>query len=88
LGSFLAPREICILLEEILRRMPDLNVDEAGVEPYPTIPLVAGFKTMPASFTPGARMGRLGLGVAPPARSVRELARLAELAAEDEGLPD
>ena len=88
LGSILAPREISILLEELLHRMPDLHVDEEGVQAYPSIPLVAGFKTMPASFTPGARMGRLGVGLAPPARSERELARLAELAAQGDDLPD
>jgi cytochrome P450 len=87
LGSFLAPREISILFEELLSRMPDLRVEEAGVEAYPSIPLVAGFKTMPASFTPGLRRGRLGVEAAPPARSERDLARLAKLAAEGDDLP-
>jgi cytochrome P450 len=81
-GSFLAPREIAILLAELLRRMPDLTVDEAGVEAYPSVPLVAGFKSMPARFSPGPRIGRIETSAAPPSRGERELARAAELAAE------
>jgi cytochrome P450 len=81
LGSVLAPREVSILLDEMLRRMPDLQVDEAGVRPYETIPLVAGFRAMPATFTPGPQIGRISTEGLPPARGERELLRTAELAA-------
>jgi len=53
LGAFLAPAEMTVLLEEVLRRMPDFAIDESKVVRYPTIPLVNGYIAMPASFTPG-----------------------------------
>jgi cytochrome P450 len=84
LGSVLAPREVSILVAEILRRMPDLRVDEAGVRAYETIPLVAGFRAMPATFTPGPKIGLISTDGLPPARGERELQRTAELAAEDD----
>lgn len=83
LGSFLAPREMAILLTEILARMPDLRVDESGVRPYETIPLAGGFKAMPATFTPGRRTGRFPVDSLPPARSERDRARVAQAAAEE-----
>jgi cytochrome P450 len=81
LGSFLAPREMAILLTEVLTRMPDLRVDEAAVRPYETIPLVAGFKAMPATFTPGPKTGRFATEGPPPARGERDRARAAQEAA-------
>jgi cytochrome P450 len=81
LGSFLAPREMAILLTEVLARMPDLHVDEAAVRPYETIPLVAGFKAMPATFTPGPRIGRFPADGLPPERGERDRARAAQEAA-------
>jgi cytochrome P450 len=81
LGSFLAPREMTILLTEVLTRMPDLYVDEAAVHPYETIPLVAGFKAMPATFTPGPKTGRFATDGPPPERGERDKARAAQEAA-------
>jgi cytochrome P450 len=83
LGSFLAPREMAILLAEVLTRMPDLHVDEAAVRPYETIPLVAGFKAMPATFTPGPKAGRFATDGPPPARSERGRVRAAQQAASE-----
>jgi cytochrome P450 len=83
LGSFLAPREVGILIGEILQRMPDLHIDEDGVEPYETIPLVSGYRAMPATFTPGPKIGLISTDGLPPARSERDLRRAAELARED-----
>lgn len=83
LGSFLAAREMAILLEEVLRRLPDLAVDESGVEAYPSVPLVAGFRAMPAMFSPGPRTGRVSTDGVPPARGARELLAAARLATED-----
>jgi cytochrome P450 len=85
LGSFLAPCEVGILIEEILRRMPDLHVDEAGVLAYDSIPLVSGYRAMPATFTPGPKIGRISTDGLPPARSERDLQRAAELASEEAG---
>jgi cytochrome P450 len=89
LGSFLAPREVAILLSETLRRMPDLRVDESGVRPYEVIPLVSGFRAMPATFTPGRKLGLIPADGLPPTRSERDLLRSAELAsASAEADPD
>jgi cytochrome P450 len=88
LGSFLAPREVGILVGEILRRMPDLKVNEAGVRAYESIPLVGGFRAMPATFTPGSKIGRISTEGLPPARGERELQRTAELAADTDAEPD
>jgi cytochrome P450 len=83
LGSFLAPREMAILLEEILLRMPDLTVDESRVRAYESIPLVAGFQAMPAAFTLGPKTGRVSTLGVPPARDARALLAAAELAADE-----
>jgi cytochrome P450 len=83
LGSFLAPREVAILLSETLRRMPDLRVDESGVRPYEVIPLVSGFRAMPATFTPGRKLGLIPTDGLPPTRSERDLMRSAELASAE-----
>lgn len=56
LGAFLAPAEMAVLLEEVLRRMPDYAIDPGTVVRYPTIPLVNGYVAMPATFTPGERV--------------------------------
>jgi cytochrome P450 len=78
LGSFLAPREVGILLGEVLRRMPDLTVNEADVRAHETIPLASGYLAMPATFTPGPKTGNISTEGLPPARSARDLARYAE----------
>lgn len=56
LGAFLAPAELILLLEEVLKRMPDYTIDFDEVRQYPTIPLVNGYLAMPAMFTPGERV--------------------------------
>jgi cytochrome P450 len=56
LGAFLAPAELTVLLEEVLRRMPDYAIDVERVVHYPTIPLVNGYIAMPATFNPGERV--------------------------------
>lgn len=56
LGAFLAPAEMRLLLEEVLRRLPDYEIDEAAAVHYPTIPLINGWIAMPATFTPGVRV--------------------------------
>jgi len=83
LGSFLAPCEVGILIEEILRRMPDLTVEKASVVPYETIPLASGYRAMQATFSPGPKIGSIATDGLPPARSERDLLRAAELASEE-----
>ena len=56
LGAFLAPAEMRLLLEEVLRRIPDYEIDVDAVVHYPTIPLINGWIAMPATFTPGPRV--------------------------------
>lgn len=56
LGAFLAPAEMRLLLEEVLRRLPDYEIDTDRVVHYPTIPLINGYIAMPATFTPGRRV--------------------------------
>jgi hypothetical protein len=63
--------------------MPDLRVDESGVRPYEVIPLVSGFRAMPATFTPGRKLGLIPTDGLPPTRSERDLLRSAELASAE-----
>jgi len=54
LGQNLARADIRILMTEILRRIPDFEVELDGVEPYTSIPMVNGFTSMPMRFSPSA----------------------------------
>lgn len=56
LGAPLAQAEMTVLLEEVLRRLPDYRIDASRVVRYPTIPLVNGYIAMPATFSPGVRV--------------------------------
>ncbi len=56
LGAFLAPAEMRLLLEAVLRRLPDYEIDVSAVVHYPTIPLINGWIAMPATFPPGPRV--------------------------------
>ncbi|HXA59116.1 MAG TPA: hypothetical protein VNW94_08150, partial [Streptosporangiaceae bacterium] len=40
-----------------LDRMPDYVCDPAGAEHYQTIGIIQGMKHLPATFTPGPRIG-------------------------------
>ncbi|HVA09671.1 MAG TPA: cytochrome P450 [Acidimicrobiales bacterium] len=53
IGADLSTAELEVYLEEVLRRLPDLDVDLDRSPRYPVMPLVNGFITMPATFTPG-----------------------------------
>jgi cytochrome P450 len=57
LGSNFARAEFTIMLEQVLARMPDYTLDRAGTEHYESIGVVNGFVKMPATFTPGAKVG-------------------------------
>ncbi len=57
LGSNFARLEFGILLREVLRRMPDYQIDLARAQRYESIGIVNGWVGLPARFTPGARVG-------------------------------
>ena len=52
LGSHVARAMIQLMLRHTLARVPDYVIDEAGARPYGS-PIVNGWITMPATFTPG-----------------------------------
>jgi cytochrome P450 len=56
LGSHLARAEMTVLITEILRRMPDYQLTD-GVEKYGSIRVIQGYVKLPATFTPGPRLG-------------------------------
>lgn len=57
LGATLARTEMKVVLSEVLRRMPDFHVDEAGLGHPETIGIVYGLTAEPATFSPGPRLG-------------------------------
>jgi cytochrome P450 len=54
-GSHLARAMARSLLGQILDRMPDYTIDLSALEPYPRQGVNAGFRRIPATFTPGPR---------------------------------
>jgi cytochrome P450 len=56
LGARLARLEARVALEEVLERLPDYEVDEAGVSVVHATN-VAGLATLPIRFTPSRRIG-------------------------------
>jgi cytochrome P450 len=75
-GSFLAPAEIGVLAEEVIRRLPDYRVVHSGVVAYPSVPLVSGYLEMPATFTPAPVEGSIDPAGLPPRRDLAAAARL------------
>lgn len=57
LGATLARLEMRVVLEEVLRRLPDFVIDDAGIEYPETVGIVYGIVREPATFTPGPRSG-------------------------------
>jgi hypothetical protein len=45
------------MLIAVLDRMPDFVCDPAGAVHYDTIDVIQGMKKLPATFTPGNRLG-------------------------------
>jgi cytochrome P450 len=46
-----------IMFEQILSRMPDFRVEEAGLRPSPVPAIVAGYEHVPFVFMPGKKVG-------------------------------
>jgi cytochrome P450 len=57
IGMHLARTMFKVLLTEVLARMPDYAVDRAATRFYAGNPELNGVVTMPATFTPGPRVG-------------------------------
>lgn len=55
LGSHVARLEIRAQLEEIFRRLPDFQLVEDKLEFAPDVAVIYGYKSVPVTFTPGAR---------------------------------
>jgi len=45
------------MLTAVLDRVPDYICDPAGTEHYQTVGIIQGMKHLPATFTPGPRIG-------------------------------
>lgn len=67
LGAHYAQLEFEIVISTILRRMPDFRIDAERARKYDNIGLVDGWVTLPASFTPGPRVGAIVPGIGPTA---------------------
>src|SRR5215472_14752325 len=57
IGSNLARMVFKRMIVAVLDRMPDYACDPAGAEHYQTIGIIQGMKHLPATFTPGPRIG-------------------------------
>lgn len=55
LGASLARLELRVMLEELLRRMPDFKIDTANVKHPQTVTVIWGRSSLPTQFTPGSR---------------------------------
>ncbi len=54
LGALLARLEMQIMLEEVLRRLPDFEIDAEAVRHPTTVTIIWGRTALPATFTPGS----------------------------------
>jgi cytochrome P450 len=57
IGSNVARATFKSMLTAVLARMPDYECDPAGAVHYDTIGVINGMKHLPATFTPGRRLG-------------------------------
>jgi hypothetical protein len=57
IGSDVVRLEFRIMFEQILSRMPDFRVEEAGLRPSPVPAVVSGYEHVPFVFMPGKKVG-------------------------------
>ena len=57
IGSNVARAVFKTMLSAVLERMPDYRCDPAGAVSYDTVGVINGMKHLPATFTPGPRLG-------------------------------
>jgi cytochrome P450 len=55
LGSHLARLEVEVMLQQLLRRLPDYTVDESALQIHRDVGVAYGYDAVPLSFTPGPR---------------------------------
>ncbi len=55
LGAHLAHADMRIVLEQVLRRLPDYDIDPDSCQRFRSIGIINGYLKMPATFTPGVR---------------------------------
>lgn len=60
LGAPLARAEFDVVMDEVLDRLPEYEIDLEGSPTYPDIGLMFGYQHMPATFPPGPRLGSPG----------------------------
>ncbi|XVQ15906.1 hypothetical protein ACQP1W_26345 [Spirillospora sp. CA-255316] len=58
IGSNVARTVFKRMITQALDRMPDYVCDPAGAVHYETIGVIQGMRKLPATFTPGKRLGR------------------------------
>lgn len=56
LGQYLAKAEWVAIVSEVLRRLPDYEIDESSATRYPSIGVVDGWINLPIVFTAGAKL--------------------------------
>jgi hypothetical protein len=57
IGSNVARMVFKRMIVQVLDRMPDYRCDPAGAVHYDTIGVINGMRNLPATFTPGPRLG-------------------------------
>jgi hypothetical protein len=57
IGSNVARTVFKRMVTQVLDRMPDFHCDPEGAEHYETIGVIQGMRHLPATFTPGPRIG-------------------------------
>jgi cytochrome P450 len=57
IGMHMARTMFQVLVTEVLERIPDYQIDESATRLYTGNPELNGVVTMPATFTPGSRLG-------------------------------
>jgi cytochrome P450 len=57
MGSDVVRLEFRIMFEQMLTRIPDFRVEEAGLRPSPAPAIVAGYEHVPFVFMPGKKVG-------------------------------
>jgi cytochrome P450 len=57
IGSFQARMMFETMIKEVLTRIPDYQVDETALKSYPSVANINGWISVPATFTPGLRVG-------------------------------
>jgi hypothetical protein len=57
IGSNVARTVFKRMVVQVLDRMPDYTCDPAGAVHYDTVGVINGMRQLPATFTPGPRLG-------------------------------